>query len=287
MQYQLDDPDAYQDENIVVVGAGDAAIENAVALAKNNRVTIVNRRDEFARAKEGNLNLILSSIGDGLIECQYSCTPEAITFDDDQHVLVLNAPEGELRVPFDRVIARLGAVAPRGLVESFGIEFPNDDPNAVPALSDQYESNVPGIYVIGALAGYPLIKQAMNQGFEVVEYIRGNEVQPADHDLLAEKFGGLPFDLSVDETLKLIHSRIEVFSDVNMLALRELVLDSQVRVPNEGEILVQKDDYTDTFFTILVGPYIDSHGRVFRGDEPDVGTAKVCHRRRRRQLRRH
>ncbi|MEM7363762.1 MAG: cyclic nucleotide-binding domain-containing protein [Pseudomonadota bacterium] len=253
VQYQLDDPDAYHDENIIVVGAGDAAIENAVAVAKNNRVTIVNRRDEFARAKEGNLNLILSAISDGLVDCQYSCTPEDITTEDDHFEMVLNAPEGELRVPFDRVIARLGAVAPRGLVESFGIEFPNDDPNAVPALSGQYESNIKGIYIIGALAGYPLIKQAMNQGYEVVEYIRGNEVQPADHNLLASKFADLPFELSVDDTLKLIHDRIEIFSEVNMLQLRELILDSVVRVPESGEVLIRKDDYTDTFFAILEG----------------------------------
>ena len=43
--YQLDDPDEYQDDTIIVIGAGDAAIENAVALAKQNRVIIVNRRD--------------------------------------------------------------------------------------------------------------------------------------------------------------------------------------------------------------------------------------------------
>ncbi len=54
------------------------------------------------------------------------------------------------------------------MVESFGIVFPNNDPAAVPQLSPTYESNVKGIYVVGALGGYPLIKQAMNQGYEVV-----------------------------------------------------------------------------------------------------------------------
>ena len=44
VQYQLDDPDEYNGETIVVVGAGDAAIENAVALATNNKVYIVNRK---------------------------------------------------------------------------------------------------------------------------------------------------------------------------------------------------------------------------------------------------
>ena len=38
----------------------------------------------------------------------------------------------------------------------------------MPELSETYESNVPGLYIVGALGGYPLIKQAMNQGYEVV-----------------------------------------------------------------------------------------------------------------------
>src|SRR5260221_3931568 len=40
VQYQLDDPDEYRNETIVVVGAGDAAIENALALTGHNRVIL-------------------------------------------------------------------------------------------------------------------------------------------------------------------------------------------------------------------------------------------------------
>ena len=58
-----------------MIGAGDAAIENAVALAQNdNRVTIVNRKREFARAKAGNISLILTSIKDELLECILAST---------------------------------------------------------------------------------------------------------------------------------------------------------------------------------------------------------------------
>ena len=148
VQYQLDDPDEYSNESIVIVGAGDAAIENAVALSENNKVYIVNRKDEFARAKEGNLNLILAAIESGSIECFYGTTPNKVEETPEAEragIFVLNTPSGEAQVPVDRIIARLGAIAPRGLVESFGIQFPNEDPNAIPALSSQYESNVEGI----------------------------------------------------------------------------------------------------------------------------------------------
>ncbi len=72
VQYTLDDPEEYKNETIAIVGAGDAAIENAVALARNNSVVIINRRDEFARAKEGNLTLITRAIEDGSIICFFN-----------------------------------------------------------------------------------------------------------------------------------------------------------------------------------------------------------------------
>ena len=156
VQYQLDDPDAYSEETIVVVGAGDAAIENAIALAANNKVYIVNRKDEFARAKEANLKLILAAIDSKTIECFYGTTPARIeSADGDEYsgMFILDTQEGEAQVPVHRIIGRLGAIAPRALVESFGIEFPNNDPDAIPALSNQYESNVKGLYFSGALGG--------------------------------------------------------------------------------------------------------------------------------------
>ncbi|MEX2327818.1 MAG: cyclic nucleotide-binding domain-containing protein, partial [Pseudomonadales bacterium] len=256
VQYQLDDPDEYHNEMIAVVGAGDAAIENAIALARNNKVYVINRRDEFARAKESNLNLILSAIESGEVECFYNSSPAGLESSAEQGFagkLLLNTASGEAVVPVHRVIARLGANPPRQLVESFGVQFPGEDPNAVPEVTGRYESNVPGLYIIGALAGYPLIKQAMNQGYEAVEYILGHSVKPADHDLLADKFRSLPYDLEVDDVLALMQDRIPIFSGVNSLQFRELIMDSRVMVLKKGDVIFERNDYTNTFFTILEG----------------------------------
>ena len=250
VQYTLDDPDEYKGERIVVVGAGDAAIENAVALARNNSVIIVNRRDEFARVKEGNLNLISRAIEDGSVSCFYNSNVASV---EPGAAINLNTETGETRVECNRIIARIGAIPPRRFVESCGIEFPNEDPTTLPELTNHYESNVPGLYVIGALGGYPLIKQAMNQGYEVVEFIRGNDILPADHSILESKFRHLPFGKDVDGTLALIRDRISLFADVNGLVLRELVLASELLTPKKGDIIFRKNDYTNTFLTIIEG----------------------------------
>src|SRR4051812_5854784 len=78
VQYQLDDPAEYEDETIIVIGAGDAAIENALGLAKQNRVIMCIRDTEFARCKEGNLNLVLAAIKDGRVEINYSTNVEKV-----------------------------------------------------------------------------------------------------------------------------------------------------------------------------------------------------------------
>ena len=258
VQYQLDDPDEYIDETIVVVGAGDAAIENALALAGHNDVYILNRRDEFARAKEGNLTAIMGAIDKGTLNCIYNANAVKVTSlseDSETHRLnfQIKTKEEEIDLKCDRIIGRLGALPPRKFLESVGIEFTSDDPTAVPIVSPKYESNIPGLYVIGALAGYPLIKQCLNQGYEVIETISGREVEPADEALLWDKFQNVAGINSVDEGIELVRSSIPLFESLSPLQLREFLLDSEIHSPKEGEKLIEYNDYTNTFFTVLQG----------------------------------
>ena len=256
VQYQLDDPDEYQDEVIMVVGAGDSAIENALALAVSNRVLLINRRDEFARAKEGNLALLNDAVEQGRIKIFFNSSLnriEALADGDTRLLVHMNSDDGEVQVPADRIIARLGAIPPRAFVESCGIQFPGAASNAVPELTHQYESNVPGLYIIGALAGYPLIKQAMNQGYEVIEHILGRSITPVDHQLLANKFATLPFGLDVDATLDRIQDAVTCFAGMNKLRFREVMLESDVHVPAEGDVVFARNDYTNSFYSIVAG----------------------------------
>lgn len=261
VQYQLDDPDAYSDETIVVVGAGDAAIENALGLVKQNRVIIVNTRDEFTRAKDANNQAILSAIESDSVamECYYESGVDRIdALEDDpdgfRGQLTLDTKDGKAELKIHRLIARIGAIPPRGFVESCGVEFPSDDPNSIPSVSSQYESNVPGLYIVGALAGYPLIKQALNQGYEVVEYILGNPVEPADTPLLREKFATIPGgDKDVVATLDWIQRRVPMLAPLTHLQLREFLLDSDIRAPKPGSTIFRYKDYTNSIHSILAG----------------------------------
>jgi len=255
VQYQLDDPQAYDGETIVVVGAGDAAIENALALAEQNQVILINRNDEFARCKEGNLTLVLSAIREGKLECRYGSS--AMKIEDAGGDVPLRfkvkTPDGPDTIECHRVIARLGGIPPRKLVESFGVKFPSTDPNAVPRITDRYESNVDGLYIIGALGGYPLIKQAMNQGYEAVEFALGRTVAPADEPLLERKFAAFARGRSVAEVLDFVDDNAPLLLSINRLQLREFMLESELLVPREGDVIFKKNDYTNSFFMVVGG----------------------------------
>jgi CRP-like cAMP-binding protein/thioredoxin reductase/Fe-S-cluster-containing hydrogenase component 2 len=254
VQYQLDDPEEYRDETIVVVGAGDAAIENALALAPANRVILVNRNEEFTRCKEGNLSLVLAAIREGRIECRYGTTAVQVEAVRGEVPLAfaVKSPSGPDVIECHRIIARLGATPPRKLVESFGVRFPSADPTAVPELTPRYESNVKGLYIVGALGGYPLIKQAMNQGYEVVEFALGRDIEPADEPLLRAKFA--PFSKkSVDQMLDRIQAGVPLLGGVNRLQLREFLLESEIVAPKEGTYLFRRNDYTNSFYVVLGG----------------------------------
>jgi len=259
VQYQLDDPAEYYGETIMVVGAGDAGIENALALTENNRVFLVNRAEEFSRVKQGNIDLVHAAVRDGKLEVLYGTKALEVTTgaaDGKPLCFVAQTPRGVEKIGCDRVIARLGAVPPRKLVESFGVKFPNATMEAVPQLSATYESNVPGLYIIGALGGYPLIKQAMNQGYEVVEYIQGNPVEAADEPLLKDKFRNFTHAKTVSDALSLIQHNVPLFKDMTSLQLREFMLESEVLAPAPNEVIFSKNDYTNSFFSIVDGEVV-------------------------------
>ena len=254
IQYTLDDPGEYVDEHITVIGSGDAGIENAVGLAadpeQGNTVTILNRSPEFARAKQGNIDLILEAGRTGRVNVMCETTPARVV----PGFLYLDTRDGEQKIKCDRIIARMGTAPPRKFVEECGIQFTSDARDAFPGLSPQFETNVAGIYVIGALAGYPLIKHCMNQGYDVVEFINGNvELKPADEPLLEAKFEGLPGARSVTEWLAFLRRRVSILNDLSMLQMREFMLDSEPRAYRAGEVVFRRNEPGASLFAIADG----------------------------------
>jgi len=274
VQYQLNDPGEYIDEHITVIGAGDAGIENALGLAadpeQRNTVTIVNRSADFATAKDANIKLMLAAEAEGRMTILRETTASAI----EKGEITFDTRDGELKMPCDRVIARMGSAPPRAFVEGCcaefveqdgkkaikpgtGIEFMSPDRVSYPKLSPLFESTVPGIFVIGALAGYPLIKHCMNQGYDVIEFINGNtELKPADEPILEKKFAVLPGRRSVEEWLAFLRRRVSIFNEMSMLQMREFMLDSDPVSYRAGDVIFARNEPGSSLFAIADGSVV-------------------------------
>ena len=254
VQYQLDDPGEYVDEHITVIGSGDAGIENALGLAadpeQNNTVSILNRSADFARAKSANVKLLREARDSGRVAVLTETSPSKV----EKGWLTIETRDGEQRIKCDRIIARMGSAAPRQFVEACGIQFSSPDREAFPTLSPQFESTTPGIFVIGALAGYPLIKHCMNQGYDVVEFINGNtDLKPADEPILEAKFRHLPGAKSVDEWLEFLRRRVTILNEMSMLQMREFMLDSEVLAYAPGQTIFERNEPGSSLFAIADG----------------------------------
>ncbi len=251
--YQLDDPADHLDKNIIVIGGGDAGIENALGLADPdlaNTVTLLQRSDGFPRSKPANVAALEDAKAQGLLDFMTSASPKEVL----DGKMVIDAKDGEVSLDCDLIIARLGSAAPRKLIEGWGVEFTGPDREAFPVLTETFESTVPGLYVIGALAGYPLIKHCMNQGYDVVERIAGNTtLKPADEPLLESVFGGLPGNRSVDEWIAHLQAKVPIFEEVSRLQMREFLLDSKMHAPRKGKTLFRKNESGSSIFAVVDG----------------------------------
>ena len=89
--------------------------------------------------------------------------------------------------------------------------------------------------------------------------------------LLERRFAALPFGLPVAETLALIRRRVPLFTEVNPLVMRELVLGSTLHAVPAGTVLFSRNDYTNSFYSIIAGSVDmalgeDARQRISRGE---------------------
>ncbi|HEX6158519.1 MAG TPA: cyclic nucleotide-binding domain-containing protein, partial [Thermoanaerobaculia bacterium] len=243
VRYRLVDPAEHREQDIIVVGAGDSALEIAIALSDENRVGLVVRGPEITRANEILTKDVLSRQASGRMTIWFNTQIKQV-YDGYADLSV----RGEVtRVPAELIFLKLGADAPRKFFESVGIKYRGDRP----MLSPVHESTVPGLFLIGAASGRDLIKLGMNQGWEVVEHIMGREVEPADEAVLKER---LPYwEGSVRERIAAIRARVPLLAAADEPQLRDTFLATRVREYADGEVIIRQNDYTNDFLIVAAG----------------------------------
>lgn len=116
--YRLLEPETIEGKNILVAGGGDSAIEAALALAEQNKVTLTYRGEAFQRIKPKNGVKINKAIADQLIDVRFNSNIETIDVD----TVTLKLPEdNKTTIDNDLVYIFAGGELPTQFLQKAGI----------------------------------------------------------------------------------------------------------------------------------------------------------------------
>ncbi|MFQ6610058.1 MAG: NAD(P)-binding domain-containing protein [Fidelibacterota bacterium] len=119
--YKLIDASTYNNNNILVVGGGDSAIEAAIGLAaqEGNKVALSYRKENFFRIKKRNENQINDFMKRKKINVIFS---SQVTEIKDDKVLYKKGDD-QFELPNDYVFIFAGGIPPFSLLKEIGIKF--------------------------------------------------------------------------------------------------------------------------------------------------------------------
>jgi thioredoxin reductase/ferredoxin len=122
IHHRLLDPDDYEGEDIVIVGAGDVACEAAIALAESNNVTMSAIDDEFTYPKKRNIDKVRALEAEGKLDILLSST---VTEFRENHVEIKLKNGSTKQVPYDTAFEMIGAELPIPFFQRVGIKLAN------------------------------------------------------------------------------------------------------------------------------------------------------------------
>ncbi|MFQ5504444.1 MAG: NAD(P)-binding domain-containing protein, partial [Planctomycetota bacterium] len=136
-----------RDSEVLVVGGGDSASEYVQFLVQcENRVTLSYRRASFDRMTSLNREALLALEERGRVRILRSTNIEGVV--DRQGRPEVRFQESAEAESFDHLVYALGGSTPGNFLRQVGIDFEGNQPK----VTEGYETNIPGLFLIGDLA---------------------------------------------------------------------------------------------------------------------------------------
>jgi thioredoxin reductase (NADPH) len=153
ISYMVLDPETYRDKNIVIAGGGDSALDWTIFLANiSKKVTLVHRSESFRGAPDS-VNKVMKLAEEGKINLLLNSNLTKVSGDTIlKNVGVINLKtKEEQTIKADNLIPLFGLSPKLGPIETFGL---NIDKNAIEVNTDDYSTNIEGVYAIGDINTY-------------------------------------------------------------------------------------------------------------------------------------
>ncbi len=155
-------------EEVLVVGGGDSAVEFAYYIANQNKVTLAYRKDSFSRVNPTNLHQLFEFVEKDLINLELNLDIEKV--EEKNNKLEVHFSNKQIK-EFDRIIYALGGSSPVDLLKRFGVLVDNDNK---PFIDKNLRNHQEGVYLAGDIAGDVggSIALALNHGYIISSHIQ-------------------------------------------------------------------------------------------------------------------
>ncbi|HEV7278521.1 MAG TPA: NAD(P)/FAD-dependent oxidoreductase [Devosiaceae bacterium] len=154
--------DDFRDQDVVIVGGGDSALDWTLNLQPIARsLTLVHRRDAF-RAAPDSVNKMKAMVGDGKISLVIGQMASIDGEDGQLSRIHFTTDAGDMEIPATRLLPFFGLTMKLGPVADWGLEL-ND--NLIAVDTEKFQSSVPGIFAIGDINAYPGKLKLILSGF--------------------------------------------------------------------------------------------------------------------------
>ncbi len=153
VSYMVLDPETYRDKKIIIAGGGDSALDWTVFLANiAKEVTLVHRSEAF-RGSPDSVNKVLKLAREDKIKLLLNSNLTNVNGDIVlKSVGVINTKTNDEQIiEADNLIPLFGLSPKLGPIENWGL---NIDKSAIEVNTEDYSTNISGVYAIGDINTY-------------------------------------------------------------------------------------------------------------------------------------
>lgn len=156
-----------EDEQVLVVGGGNSAVEYALSLLDTNNVMLNYRGNEFSRINDINKNMLQEAM-QAKLKVKLGVDIDSLDVKDSKPQV--NFADGEIMI-FDKIIYAIGGVAPIDFLKKCNLNLDNQN---IPITNAYYESSISNLFVAGDLLtkSGASIAFGLNNGFDIANEIK-------------------------------------------------------------------------------------------------------------------
>ena len=160
--YSIKDKTIFKDKSVVIFGGGDSALDWAIELSKNSKVTLIHRRDEF-RGAPASVAKLKDLKKEKKLDVLTKFSIKDVKGNDNLESVEVKGDDGEVKtINTDYVLGFFGLIMQLGPILEWGL---NIDKKLIPVNTENFETNKEGIFAIGDICSYPGKLKLILSGF--------------------------------------------------------------------------------------------------------------------------